>query len=366
MAGGEDRLIAWLAGFAGAGDRIGDDAVLLTLGERQYAFSVDTQRAGVHIPLDLDPAAAARRLLAVSLSDLAATGALPRWMLVALGIDEEHAARRFLAALVRAGRRYEVELIGGDTARPTTPGRLDASLTVIGEIPADGAALTRDAARPDDRLWIGGPIGESALGLDLVRLGARIAGRSANLPEGLPDGLARVASRVLRRHLEPRPQIELGLLLGRRSPAGAAIDVSDGLATDAARLCRRSGVGCELEEGGARPSGRRAPPGRPPWPRSARAGSRRGRRLRSSVHPAARRRLTPSRVPADRSRHDAVRSETAPRRRNSRTVARRRLGPPQRLSVTVIGWSSFCSTRLTWASSAASRASTLPAAAGAG
>ena len=249
MAGGEDRLIAWLAGFAGSGDRIGDDAVLLTLGGRQYVFSVDTQRAGVHIPVDLDPAAAARRLLAVSLSDLAATGAVPRWMLVALGIDDEDAARRFLAALVRAGRRYEVELIGGDTARPTTPGRLDASLTVVGEIPADGAALTRDAARPDDRLWIGGPIGESALGLELVRLGARIAGRRANLPEGLPDGLSRVASRVLRRHLEPRPQIDLGLLLGRRSPAGAAIDVSDGLATDAARLCRRSGVGCELEEG---------------------------------------------------------------------------------------------------------------------
>ena len=249
MAGGEDRLIAWLAGFAGSGDRIGDDAVLLTLGGRQYAFSVDTQRAGVHIPVDLDPAAAARRLLAVSLSDLAATGAVPRWMLVALGIDDEDAARRFLAALVRAGRRYEVELIGGDTARPTTPGRLDASLTVVGEIPADGAALTRDAARPDDRLWIGGPVGESALGLDLVRLGARIAGRRANLLEGLPDGLSRVASRVLRRHLEPRPQLDLGLLLGRRSPAGAAIDVSDGLATDAARLCRRSGVGCELEEG---------------------------------------------------------------------------------------------------------------------
>lgn len=249
MAGSEDRLIAWLAGFAGAGDRIGDDAVLLTLGERQYAFSVDTQRAGVHIPVDLDPAAAARRLLAVSLSDLAATGAEPRWMLVALGIDEEHAARRFLAALVRAGRRYEVELIGGDTARPTTPGRLDASLTVVGEIPADGAALTRDAARPNDRLWIGGPIGESALGLELVRLGARIAGRRASLPEGLPDGLVRVASRVLRRHLKPRPQLDLGLLLGRRSPAGAATDVSDGLATDAARLCWRSGVGCELKEG---------------------------------------------------------------------------------------------------------------------
>lgn len=249
MAGGEDRLIAWLAGFAGSGDRIGDDAVLLTLGERQYAFSVDTQRAGVHIPIDLDPADAARRLLAVSLSDLAATGAAPRWMLVALGIDDEDGARRFLTALVRAGRRFEVELIGGDTARPTTPGRLDASLTVIGEIPKEGSPLTRAAARPDDRLWIGGSLGESALGLDLVRLGGRIAKRRAHLPAALPDGLTRVASRVLRRHLEPRPQLDLGLLLGRRSPAGAAIDVSDGLAADAARLCRRSGVGCELEEG---------------------------------------------------------------------------------------------------------------------
>ncbi|MDE2923475.1 MAG: thiamine-phosphate kinase [Acidobacteriota bacterium] len=249
MAGGEDRLIAWLAGFAGSGDRIGDDAVLLTLGERQYAFSVDTQRAGVHIPIDLDPADAARRLLAVSLSDLAATGAAPRWMLVALGIDDEDGARRFLTALVRAGRRFEVDLIGGDTARPTTPGRLDASLTVIGEIPKEGSPLTRAGARPDDRLWIGGPLGESALGLDLVRLGGRMAKRRAHLPAALPDGLTRVASRVLRRHQEPRPQLELGLLLGKRSPAGAAIDVSDGLAADAARLCRRSGVGCELEEG---------------------------------------------------------------------------------------------------------------------
>lgn len=247
MAGGEDRLTAWLANLAGSGDRLGDDAALLEVGGRQFALSVDTQRANVHIPSDLDPAAAARRLLAVSLSDIAATGAEPRWALLALGVDDEKNARRFLAALVRRGRRYGIELIGGDTARSSSPGHLDASLTVIGEVPAGGHPLTRGAASAGDELWVGGAVGESALGLELVRRGARIVGRKARLPDRIPPDLARVASRVVRRHLEPRPQLELGLILGRRSPTGAAIDISDGLAVDAGRLCRESGVGCVFD-----------------------------------------------------------------------------------------------------------------------
>ena len=248
MAGGEDGLTAWLANLAGSGDRIGDDAALLEWGGRTFALSVDTQRANVHFPIDLDPAAAARRLLAVSLSDLAATGAEPRWALLALGVDDDRTARRFLAALVRRSRRYGIELIGGDTARPGVPGHLDASLTVIGEVPAAGSPLARGAARPGDDLWVGGAVGESALGLELVLRGARIAGRKPRLPADLPSDLVRTANRVVRRHLEPRPQLDLGLALGKRSPPGAAIDISDGLAVDAARLCRSSGTGCVLHE----------------------------------------------------------------------------------------------------------------------
>jgi thiamine-monophosphate kinase len=246
MAGGEDGLTAWLANLAGSGNQIGDDAALLEIDGRKFALTVDTQRANVHIPIDLDPAAAARRLLAVSLSDLAATGAEPRWALLALGIDDDTRARRFLAALVRRSRRYGIELIGGDTARPGAPGHLDASLTVIGEVPADCSPLTRGAARPGDDLWLGGPVGESALGLELVRRGARIVGRETRLPDDLPPELVRAASRVVRRHLEPRPQLELGLLLAKRRPRVSAIDISDGLAVDAGRLCRSSGTGCIL------------------------------------------------------------------------------------------------------------------------
>ncbi len=253
MAGGEDRLTAWLANLAGSGDRIGDDAALVTVGGRKLALSVDSQRANVHVPSDLDPAAAARRLLAVCLSDLAATGAEPRWALLALGVDDEKSARRFLAALVRRGRRYGIELIGGDTARPSSPGQLDASLTVIGEVPPGSHPLTRSAARAGDELWVGGTVGESALGLELVSRGARIVGRKARLPEGLPPDLASAASRVVRRHLEPRPQLELGMTLGRRAPPGAAIDISDGLAVDAGRLCRASGVGCVVERAAITP-----------------------------------------------------------------------------------------------------------------
>lgn len=239
----EDQLLDWLRDKGGAVTaRLGDDAAFVEL-RGATAWTVDQQIGEVHFPDDLDPAVVAARLLEVCLSDLAAVGAVAQTALLALSAPVGFDHRRFFTAFLKSCKQRGVELAGGDLA---TGAVAHAVLTLVGRRPPRQRWVRRDAARPGDGLWLAGVPGLSALGQRLVARGARPAGRRVRLPAGtVPADLESVARRCVRHHLQPRAQAELGLWLGGR-PRAAAIDLSDGLSLDLARLCRASACGAVL------------------------------------------------------------------------------------------------------------------------
>ena len=207
---------------------VGDDAALLQVSPgHELAVSTDMLVAGTHFLADADPRRLGWKALAVNISDLAAMGATPRWATLALSLPQADEAwlAAFAAGLFDCAKRYEVELIGGDTTR----GPLNLCVSIMGEVPA-GQALRRDAAQAGDDIWVSGPLGGAALGL-AARLG-RMA-------------LAEPARGDCLRLLEtPQPRVALGLAL--RGIAHAAIDISDGLLADLGHILERSGLGAEL------------------------------------------------------------------------------------------------------------------------
>jgi len=239
MSGPPDEF-EWIArGLAplaeGAPEAFGlldDAAVIASRPGYDLVVSKDAMVEGVHFLKDDPPDLVARKLIRVNLSDLAAKAADPYGYFLAVawpgnyGWPEREA---FARGLAEDQARFGLKLFGGDTV--ATPGPLTASLTILGWTPA-GCMVRRAGARPGDVIFVSGTIGDGYLGL-LAAKGSTVI-KSYQQADWLAD-----------RYRLPQPRLDLGQAL--RDHAHAALDVSDGLIADAAKLAHASQVGLEID-----------------------------------------------------------------------------------------------------------------------
>jgi thiamine-monophosphate kinase len=223
----------------------GDDAAVVRSPAGLLVVTTDTLVENVDFLPGEDGSRLGRRAVSVSLSDLAAMGAWPDFLLLTIGFPESASEDLPLVIALAAAKRAEefgASLAGGDLSRST---EIFLSVAVWGHPCRE--VIRRSGARPGDVLFLSGWPGEAAAGLAVARAragGDRFPGSGGWTPEELA---VPYETRLLAAYRDPEPRLALGRGLAREDLATAAIDVSDGLGADAARLARASAVRLVIE-----------------------------------------------------------------------------------------------------------------------
>jgi thiamine-monophosphate kinase len=234
---GEFELINYIKKSYGL-SAIGDDCAVLPKDDKtDMVITADMLVEDIDFRLEwTTPEFLGHKALAVSLSDIAAMGAEPKWAMITIGVPEKlwesDFIKRFYEGWTELAIEFDVQLIGGDISR--SPDKFFVDSIVGGEVPK-GNAVLRSGANAGDAIFVSGRLGGAAGGLRLLEK-TDDRGASEDWKQ-----------RLMERQLRPTPRIELGKYLRESSVASAMIDVSDGLSSDIHHICEESAVGAELD-----------------------------------------------------------------------------------------------------------------------
>ncbi len=211
---------------------IGDDCAALKIdNEKALLTSSDTLVENTHFLVDkAKPSELGQKAISVAVSDIGAMGGIPKFILSTVGVRkdlEENFLKEIIDGIKDSCTEFNVELIGGNLTESQT---IFIDIMVIGEVDSS-KIIRRSGARPGDKIYLTGNLGDSALGFKLLSSSGK-----KNNEKGI----------LIKRHTKPSPRLKVGFLLGQKNIPTSMIDVSDGLLLDLSRITEDFGLGAKV------------------------------------------------------------------------------------------------------------------------